>query len=339
MLELDLILQQLHDTTTLDQISTRHHKYLGKNSDLSQEFKQLANLSPEDKKSKGAELSHYKTTLTESYSQHYNKIYLEHINIQLTKDIVDINVPTQAKSIGHYSLLTKTRRYIEDICASMGFAIHYGHEMVTKFENFASVNIPNSHPATDMHDTIYMQEIDTKDESLLLRTHTSAMQNKLIKHYGVPCQVVVPGKVYRNENTDATHDTAFYQLEGIYVNKGVNIGHLKHLMHQIIQALLGDKKIETRMRPAYFPFTEPGVEIDARYEITDEKGNTTRSKWIEIVGAGMIHPHVLEQADVDPSIYSGFAFGFGINRLVAVQHSIKDIRLFTNGDLRFTRSF
>ncbi len=201
-----------------------------------------------------------------------------------------------------------------------------------------SLNIPLTHPATEMHDTLYMDQTDPDGAQLLLRTHTTALQNSLIKKYGLPLKVVMPGKVYRNENTDATHDTTFYQLDGIVIDKNITIGHMMQTMKTIIGALV-NKEVEVRTRPAYFPFVEPGIEMDARYPITDADGNTTRSKWMEIVGAGMIHPEVLKQAGIDPTEYNGFAFGFGINRLVAVRHSIKDIRYFTNGDLRFVKSF
>lgn len=154
---------------------------------------------------------------------------------------------------------------------------------MTKFENFESVNIPLSHPATEMQDTIYLKETDPRGEPLILRTQTSSMQNYMIKKYGVPLKAVVPGKVYRYENMDATHDTMFYQLEGIVVDKGITIAHAKHMIEKLLSAIL-KKDVETRMRPAYFPFVEPGFEIDARYEITDPKtGEKTMSKWMEVL--------------------------------------------------------
>lgn len=221
----------------------------------------------------------------------------------------------------------------------MGFTIEYGPEMVTKYQNFESVNIPLSHPATEMQDTIYTNQLDASGEAMILRTHTSSAQNRLIKKYGAPLKIVVPGKVYRYEDLDATHDTMFYQLEGIVIDKNISIAHFKSMITKLLSTLL-KQDVEIRMRPAYFPFVEPGFEIDARYEIIDrETGNRTKSKWIELIGAGMIHPNVLKNADVDPNEWSGFAFGIGVNRLVAIKNNIKDIRYFTNGDLRFAKSF
>lgn len=217
--------------------------------------------------------------------------------------------------------------------------MEYGNEVVTKFENFESVNIPLTHPATDMHDTIYLHQQDPRGESLILRTQTSAMQNYMIKKYGLPLKAVVPGKVYRFDDMNATHDQMFYQLEGIVIDKNISLAHFKEMMAKLLSALL-HKNVETRMRPGYFPFVEPGFEIDARYEIYNkETGTKELSPWIEILGAGMIHPNVLKQAGVDPTQWSGFAFGIGITRLAAIRYGMKDIRYFTNGDLRFAKSF
>lgn len=183
-----------------------------------------------------------------------------------------------------------------------------------------------------MHDTLYLQQTDEQDQQLLMRTHTSAHQNELIQRLGTPCKFVVPGKVYRNENMDASHDCVFRQIEGVVIDKGISIAHLKGMMKQILSALL-QKDVQLRMRPGYFPFVEPGIEIDARHQVG------THHKWLELLGAGMIHPEVLSQAGVDSTERSGFAFGVGMTRLVAIKHDIHDIRLLTNSDVRFVRSF
>ena len=329
---------KLESITTREQLQERHTKHLGKSSPIQEAFKWISKMSPEEKKDMGPKLAEAKKALTSAYEAKDNDISTQEINQKLNDDIVDITLPTKPLPKWHYSLLTQTRREIEDICERMWFHIYYGEDVVTKFENFTSVNIPLTHPATEMHDSFYLEETDSKGEHLMLRTHTSAMQNSIIKELWVPCKAVVPAKVFRNENTDATHDTTFYQLEWIVIDKGINIGHMKSLMTDIMQALF-QAEVEIRMRPAYFPFVEPGVEMDARYAYTDTEWNKQRSKRMEIVGAGMIHPNVLEQAGVDPKEYTWFAFGFGINRIVGIRHTIKDIRLFTNGDLRFVRSF
>jgi phenylalanyl-tRNA synthetase alpha chain len=312
---------------------------LGKNGSVTLAFKQLKDASPEEKKTLGAHLSSAKEILTQTYEDKADILGLEEINLQLQEDIVDISLTKDRGQQGTYSLLAKIRRDAEEICKSMGFIMEYGTEAVTKFENFEAVNIPLTHPATEMHDTIYLQEKDPQGENLILRTHTSAMQNFLIQKYGLPLKVVVPGKVYRYENMDASHDVMFYQLEGIVINKGLSIAHFKDTMGKLLSALL-HKDVETRMRPGYFPFVEPGFEIDVRYDVYNpETKQMEKSKRMEILGAGMVHPNVLKLAGVDAEEWSGFAFGIGISRLAAVRYGIKDIRYFTNGDLRFAKSF
>lgn len=338
MIDIQQAIKDIQAANNNTSLQTIFDSYLGKKSHISELFKKLATATPEEKKELGQTLSTAKEQITTAYIIKTKELQLAEINIQLENDIVDGTIPAAQRPTGHASLLTNTRREVEEICHNMGFIVEHGHDIVTKFENFMSLNIPLTHPATEMHDTLYMDQMDPDGAQLLLRTHTTSLQNSLIKKYGLPLKVVMPGKVYRNENTDATHDTTFYQLDGIVIDKNITIGHMMQTMKTIIGALV-NKEVEVRTRPAYFPFVEPGIEMDARYPITDADGNQTRSKWMEIVGAGMIHPEVLKQADIDPTEYNGFAFGFGINRLVAVRHSIKDIRYFTNGDLRFVKSF
>lgn len=339
MFSIDEALQQLSAVTTLEQLNEFFDRYLGKQGSLTMEFKTMGSLDPEQKKIVGQQLSDAKVRLTEAYTEKEAAFVEEAIRWQLLNDIVDTSIDISPREHGSLSLLSRVRREAEETFKSMGFTMEYGTEVVTKFENFESVNIPLSHPATEMQDTIYLADKDASGENLILRTQTSSMQNYMIKKYGVPLKVVMPGKVYRYENMDATHDTMFYQLEGIIIDKWVTIAHFKHLITTILEAIL-QKKVETRMRPGYFPFVEPGFEIDVRYEIYDKDTWTSHmSKWMEILGAGMIHPRVLEMADVDPKEYSGFAFGIGISRLAAVRYGIKDIRYFTNGDLRFAKSF
>lgn len=338
MIELKHALWELEKVADVIQLENFFQIYLGKKWLLNEEFKVMLTLSPDEKKEKWAKLSDIKTNLTAAYEAKLQDFKIQEINQQLEKDLVDISLDVPGDR-GSYSILAEIRRDAEDICKGMWFVMEYGNEVVTKFENFESVNIPLTHPATDMHDTIYLHQQDPRGESLILRTQTSAMQNYMIKKYGLPLKAVVPGKVYRFDDMNATHDQMFYQLEGIVIDKNISLAHFKEMMAKLLSALL-HKNVETRMRPGYFPFVEPGFEIDARYEIYNkETGTKELSPWIEILGAGMIHPNVLKQAGVDPTQWSGFAFGIGITRLAAIRYGMKDIRYFTNGDLRFAKSF
>ncbi|MDR0282053.1 MAG: phenylalanine--tRNA ligase subunit alpha [Candidatus Peribacteria bacterium] len=300
----------------------------------------MGNLSPEERKEKGQFLSEAKTTLEQAYQDKEDMYSLQEINQLLEHDLVDISLPATTIEQGHYNLLAKTRREMEEIAQSMGFIIELGTEVVSKYENFETVNIPITHPATEMHDTIYVAKQDPRGEGYVLRTHTSSAQNYVIKKYGVPIKAVLPGRCYRFDEMDMTHDTMFYQIEGIYIDKNISIANFKNVITEFLSATL-KKQIEVRMRPCFFPFTEPGFEIDGRYEYIDpQTGKKIMSKRIELLGAGMIHPNVLKEAGVNiEEGRTGFAFGIGINRVTAMKYGIKDIRLFTNGDLRFIKSF
>ncbi|MDR0369041.1 MAG: phenylalanine--tRNA ligase subunit alpha [Candidatus Peribacteria bacterium] len=334
------LLQELSSITTKEQLEERYQTYLGKKGSITAEFKTMGTLSPEERKEKGQLLSDVKNSLEQAYAEKEQQFSLQEINALLQKDLVDISLPEKNLDQGYYNLLIKTRREMEEIAQSMGFIVELGTEIVTKFENFEAVNIPISHPATEMHDTIYVDKQDQRGENYVLRTHTSSAQNYIIRKHGVPIKAVLPGRCYRFDEMDATHDTMFYQIEGVYIDKDISIANFKNVITTFLSATL-KKQVEVRMRPGFFPFVEPGFEIDARYEYINPKtGEKEMSKRIELLGAGMIHPNVLKNAGVDPKEgWTGFAFGIGINRVTAMRYGIKDIRLFTNGDLRFTKSF
>ena len=340
MLDKNQVLHELEIITTKEALEQRYQTYIGKKGILTNEFKTMGSLSPEERKEKWQLLSDLKTTLESAYADKEQTLSLQEINILLEKELVDISLPAKKLDQGYYNLLVKTRREMEDIAQAMGFIVELWTEVVSKFENFEAVNIPITHPATEMHDTIYVDKKDARGENYVLRTHTSSAQNYIIKKHGVPIKAVLPGRCYRFDEMDATHDTMFYQIEGMYIDKNISIANFKNVITTFLSATL-KKQVEVRMRPGFFPFVEPGFEIDARYEQIDPKtGEKTLSKRIELLGAGMIHPEVLKTAGVNPDEgRTGFAFGIGINRVTAMKYGIKDIRYFTNGDLRFIKSF
>ncbi len=339
MIELKHALWELDKVVDVVQLENFFQIYLGKKGLLNEEFKVMVDLAPEEKKQRGAQLSEIKTKLTEAYEIKEQTFKLAQINVQLEKDLVDISLDVSSDQ-GSYSLLAKVRREIEEVYKSMGFIIDYGHEIVTKFENFESVNIPLSHPATEMHDTIYLEDKDPSGQNLILRTHNSAHQVQDIMKYGVPLKLWSPGRVYRFDSMDASHDVMFRYAEGIVVDKNLSIAHFKDTMQKLLSGILW-KNINIRLRPSYFPFVEPGFEIDAQCPICGGKWCSLckGSGWIELLGAGMVHPNVIKNAWLDPKEWSGFARWVGVSRLAAVKYGIKDIRYFTNGDLRFAKSF
>ena len=227
---------------------------------------------------------------------------------------------------GHKHLISQAIREIADIFGTMGFSLVDGPEMTNDHDNFEVLNFPENHPARDMQDTFWLKP---EGSGTLLRTQTSTMQVPYMRQNKPPIRIVVPGKVYRNEATDSTHEAQFHQLEGLCVDKGITLEHLKGTLLTFLQKFFNDENIEVRFRPGYFPFVEPGVELDMKY----------KGKWIELLGSGMVHPTVLRNGGIDPEIYSGFAFGVGLDRLVMMRHNADDVRKFYDGDLRFVNQF
>ena len=235
---------------------------------------------------------------------------------------IDVTLPGREYFLGSIHPITATLMEIENIFLSSGFTIEDGPEIENEYYNFSALNIPENHPARAMHDTFYV------GSDLLLRTHTSPVQIRSMEKEGVPIKVIAPGKVYRRDS-DLTHIPMFHQVEGLVIDQGINFSHLKGILHEFINCFF-ERELELRFRPSYFPFTEPSAEVD----ILSEDG-----KWLEILGCGMVHPKVLENLELDSEIYTGYAFGMGIERLVMLKYDIKDIRLFYENDLNFISQF
>ncbi|MCD5381392.1 MAG: phenylalanine--tRNA ligase subunit alpha [Candidatus Pacebacteria bacterium] len=235
---------------------------------------------------------------------------------------------------GHKHPITQMITEINSIFAEIGFNFSQGPEAETEHYNFDQLNVPKDHPSRDMQDTFWFKDKDVS-EPTVLRTHTSSVQARFMETHEPPIKIIVPGKVFRNEATDATHEAQFYQIEGLCVDKGVNLGHLKGTLEHFFSKFF-EGKTEVRFRPSYFPFVEPGVEVDMKLLEGESK---LAGKWIEVMGAGMVHPNVLTAAGIDPKIYSGFAFGMGIDRLGVMKYGVEDVRDYYTGDLRFVNQF
>jgi phenylalanyl-tRNA synthetase alpha chain len=235
---------------------------------------------------------------------------------------------------GHQHPITQMIAEINSIFAEIGFVFAEGPEAETEVYNFDKLNVAKDHPSRDMQDTFWFKSKDVL-EPMVLRTHTSPVQARFMETHQPPIRMIVPGKVFRNEATDATHEAQFYQLEGMYIDKGVHLGHLKGTLEYFFSRFFSGKT-EIRFRPSFFPFVEPGVEVDMKLLEGDSK---LAGKWIEVMGAGMIHPNVLRNCGIDPEVYSGFAFGMGIDRLGVMRHGVEDIRDYYTGDLRFVTQF
>jgi phenylalanyl-tRNA synthetase alpha chain len=235
---------------------------------------------------------------------------------------------------GHRHPLSQMIAEINSIFAEQGFVFAEGPEAETEVYNFDRLNVAKDHPARDMQDTFWLSPKQT-NEPMVLRTHTSPVQARYMESHEPPMRIIVPGKVFRNEATDATHEAQFHQLEGLVVDKGIHMGHLKGTIEYFFSKFFSGE-VEVRFRPSFFPFVEPGVEVDMMLKGSDSK---LANRWIEIMGAGMIHPNVLSGSGIDPTIYSGFAFGMGIDRLAIMKYGIDDVRHLYSGDLRFVSQF
>ena len=302
-------------------------KYLGKKSELSTLLASLKDLTVEEKKEMGPLLNQTKKELEELFA---NKI--EEVNNIISYSF-DETMPVSPKG-GTLHPITLVIKEMTDILKRMGFTVVSGPEMEKEYYNFEALNIPKDHPARDMQDTYYLSNGD------LLRTHTSPNQVRAMQKYGAPLKVCAPGRVFRNEDMDANHETTFFQLEGMVIDKDISISNLIYVMRILLSETF-KKEVKVRLRPGFFPFTEPSFELDCSCLICGGKGCPTckNSGWLEFCGCGMIHPNVLKESGIDPEEYTGFAFGFGITRIAMMKYKIGDIRVLNSGDVRALKEF
>lgn len=335
-MNLENIAQEIESCQNIDELESVKKKYIGKKWIVNEQFKVLKDLSPEEKKEKWQELSNFKDQIESHVLSKYEELYKKQVNQILENDIVDISLDKIENLEWTYWLQLGFRRYIEDILQSMWFHIESWNEIVSKYENFFSVNIPKDHPAVDMQDTFYLDQKDNTWENLVLRTQTSSWQNEVLRKYWSPCKVMLPWRVFRSENTDASHDTMFWQLEWVVVDKDISLANLIWFLEDFFSRVFG-QWAKIRLRPAYFPFVEPGFEWDVSCPVCswDWCSLCKWTWWIEIFWTWMIHPNVLKEWGVDPEKNSWFAFWLWITRIIAIKYTIKDIRLFNSWDLRF----
>jgi len=331
----------MRSASTAEDLQEVQNKFFGKKGELTLISKELGKAKPEDRPALGQMINLTKTELEAMFAKKQALVKQEEMNAQLEDEWVDITAPGVQRKIGHIHPLSQVQREVEEIFSSMGFEIKDGPEVESEYFNFEALNIPASHPARDMQDTFFIDKEAHKDfGSLVLRTHTSPVQIRSMQKHGAPLRIIVPGRVFRYEATDASHDTTFYQVEGLLVDKEISLTHLKGIMQEFLTRLF-QKDCLVRFRPGYFPFVEPGLELDFGCLICDQKGCKAckGTGWIEFMGAGMVHPNVLRSGGIDPDTHQGWAFGFGLTRLVMMRYKIPDIRLLFGGDVRFLNQF
>ncbi|MCX5995289.1 MAG: phenylalanine--tRNA ligase subunit alpha [Chloroflexi bacterium] len=315
--------------------------YLGRKSPLTQILRGLATLPLEEKRAVGAAANVLREFLEQSLAQREEIVKEAEIARAIEIGRLDVTLPGRPTTLGRLHPTTQMMRQMCDIFTAMGFEVVEGPEVEWDYYNFEALNIPQDHPARDMWATMWMDYQNEKGERpMLLRTHTSPMQIRVMENRRPPVRVIVPGKVYRYEATDATHESMFHQVEGFAVDKNITMADLKGTLFEFARRLFG-KERKARFRCDYFPFVEPGVEMAIDCFVCNGAGCQlcSNSGWIEILGAGMIHPEVLRRVNYDPDIYTGFAFGMGVERMPILKYGIDDIRLFYSNDLRFLQQF
>jgi phenylalanyl-tRNA synthetase alpha chain len=314
-------------------------RYLGRKGSVTTVLRGLGDLSVEERRTVGAVANELKATLESFLLQKQEALRSQDLVDTIEQTRIDVTLPGYPVSIGRLHPTTRTLREVCGVFASMGFQVVEGPEVEWDYYNFEALNIPQDHPARDMWATFWL-DTEGAGRSRLLRTHTSPMQIRLMEKTRPPVRAVVPGKTYRYEATDATHEFMFHQVEGLAVDKGITMGDLKGTLFEFARRLFGAER-KARFRCDYFPFVEPGVEMAIDCFVCQGAGCRLCSNtgWIEILGAGMVHPDVLRRVDYDPEIYTGFAFGMGVERIPLLKYGIDDIRLFYGNDLRFLNQF
>jgi phenylalanyl-tRNA synthetase alpha chain len=331
------ILEQLEKIKTSEKLQEIEEKYLSRKGEFNSLLKNIKNLKADSRKEAGILANSIKKELLsriEDLKKEYNLSNKE-------ETFVDPSLPGENIERGNLHPISIVQEEIEELFSSMGFMILDGPELESDYYNFSALNFPPHHPAREMQDTFFVDSKNKKKENdLVMRTHTSPMQIRAMKKYGAPLKAIVPGRCFRNEATDARHEHTFYHLEGFIIGENISFAHLKKTLEVVGQELYGEKT-QFRMRPKHYPFVEPGSNGEYSCFLCQGKGCRVckHSGWLEILGCGMIHPEVLKKSGIDPEKYSGFAFGFGLDRLVMLKYNINDIRLFHSGDLRFLKQF
>jgi phenylalanyl-tRNA synthetase alpha chain len=322
-------IEVLKDGVALENL---YNKILGrKNGELTELMKSIKDLSLEAKKIIGPLANDLKNEIEELFKQKREKLWQDNFQSGLEKERIDITQPALPKiTRGSYHPNTIVQRELEELFVSMGFTVVDGPELESDYYNFEALNIPVTHPARDSHDTFYIKN----HLNWLMRTHTSPVQVRALQKYGAPLRIIAPGRCFRNEATDACHEHTFYQLEGLVVDKNISIANLIDVMKKLLSGVF-KKEVEVRMRPGFFPFVEPGFELDMKCLVCkgDGCGACKHGGWIEVLPCGLVHPKVIQAGGLDPKIYSGFAFGLGMTRLVMQKFGIGDIRVLQSGKI------
>ncbi len=326
--------ESLKNIENMELLENFRIKYLGKKGEITSVLKGLGKASPEERPVLGQLANEVRASIESQIAEKKAELQKYMLEAKLKSEKLDVTMPGKKNEMGNKHPLTLVQNKLEEIFMGMGFSIADGPEVELDYYNFEALNLPKNHPARDMQDTFYI------NDDVVLRSQTSSVQVRVMENTKPPIRIIAPGRVYRSDAVDATHSPVFHQMEGLVVDKGVTMGDLKGTLEIALKKLYGDD-VKIRLRPHHFPFTEPSAEVDISCFVCGGKGCPVCKKegYIEILGAGMVHPKVLKNCGIDPEIYSGFAFGIGLERVVMRSYNINDMRLLYENDLRFLKQF
>jgi phenylalanyl-tRNA synthetase alpha chain len=327
-------LARIEDAGSMDALEAVRVDVLGRKGSLGQFSKEFGKLAPADRAAAGKALNAAKEKIESAFDARKQAFDTEALNVRLESEWIDLTLPAAGPRPGSLHPVTQVQTELEDLFTSLGFAVLDGPEVETEYHNFDALNIPASHPARDMQDTFWLTDGN------LLRTHTSPVQVRGMERLGPPLRMIAPGRVFRNEEVDASHEHTFYQVEGMMVDRNISVANMLYFMKTLLSATFR-REVTIRLRPGYFPFVEPGFELDIQCLICGGSGCAVckQSGWVELMPCGLVHPNVLRMSGIDPDEWGGFAFGLGLTRLAMMRYAIDDIRLMQSGDLRFLRQF
>lgn len=317
---------------------------LGKQGSVSALLKTMGGMSPEERLEKGPAIHALREAVTAAIADRKAALEQAALDARLASERVDMTLPAPSTPVGSIHPVSQVMDELAEIFADLGFAVATGPEIEDDWHNFTALNIPETHPARAMHDTFYFADKDAEGRDMLLRTHTSPVQIRTMTANKPPIRIIAPGRVYRSDS-DATHTPMFHQIEGLVIDKGIHLGHLKWTLQTFLKAFFQRDDITLRLRPSYFPFTEPSVEVDVGYTLENGQrviggsGDAPGGGWMEVLGSGMVHRRVIEACGLDPDVWQGFAFGTGVDRLAMLKYGMNDLRAFFDGDLRWLRHY
>jgi phenylalanyl-tRNA synthetase alpha chain len=329
---------------TLDNVEALRIDALGKQGWISQLLKTLGKMTPDERQVQAPAIQAARAEVADALAARKQLLEDAELEARLTSETLDLTLPALEMPRGSVHPVSQVMDELAEIFADLGFAVATGPEIEDEWHNFSALNMPESHPARAMHDTFYFPDHDDQQRRMLLRTHTSPVQIRTMMAKGAPLRIIAPGRVYRSDS-DATHTPMFHQVEGLVIDKGIHLGHLKWTLETFLKAFFERDDIVLRLRPSYFPFTEPSVEVDVGFAVDNGRrilggsGDAPGHAWMELLGSGMVNRRVLEMSGLDPDEWQGFAFGVGVDRLAMLKYGMDDLRAFFDGDVRWLRHY